>query len=92
MILDQNQMLWENKQALQQGFLLAVPKQSIPKTRNYMGGVDSMDQLKSAYQLDRRSKFRFYPRLFLDLLNVACVNTFIVYKKVRKYTAYSKIF
>ena len=27
-----------------------------------MGGVDLMDQLKLAYQLDRRLKFRFYLR------------------------------
>ena len=47
-----------------------------------MGGVDLMDQLKSAYQLDRRSKFRFYLRLFFDLFNVALVSSFIVYKKL----------
>ena len=47
-----------------------------------MGGVDMMDQLKSAYQLDRRSKFRFYLRLFFDLFDVALVNSFIVYKKL----------
>ena len=47
-----------------------------------MGGVDLMDQLKSAYQLDRRSNFRFYLRLFFDLFDVALVNSFIVYKKL----------
>ena len=46
-----------------------------------MGWVDSMDQMKSAYQLDRRLKFRFYLRLFFDLFDVAIVNSFIVYKK-----------
>ena len=35
-----------------------------------MSGVNLMDQLKSAYQLDQRSKFRFYLRLFFDLFNV----------------------
>ena len=44
-----------------------------------MDGVDFKDQLKSAYQLDRRSKFRFYLRLFFDLFDVALVNSFIVY-------------
>ena len=47
-----------------------------------MSGVDLMNQLKSAYQLDRRSKFRFYLRLFSDLFDVALVNSFIVYKKL----------
>ena len=46
-----------------------------------MSGVDFMDQLKSAYQLDERSKFRFYLRLFCNLFDVALVNSFIVYKK-----------
>ena len=47
-----------------------------------MGGVDLMDQLKSAYQLDQKSKFRFYLRLLFDLFDVALVNSFIVYKKL----------
>ena len=41
-----------------------------------------MDQLKSAYQLGRRLKFRFYLRLFFDLFDVALVNSFIVHKKL----------
>ena len=47
-----------------------------------MGGVDLMNQLKSAYQLDQRSKFQFYLRLLFDLFYVAFVNSFIVYKKM----------
>ena len=47
-----------------------------------MGGVDMMDQLKPAYQLDQKSMFRFYLRLFFDLFDVALVNSFIVYKKL----------
>ena len=47
-----------------------------------MGGVDLMDQLKSAYQLDRRSKFGFYLLFFFDLFHVALVNSFILYKKL----------
>ena len=47
-----------------------------------IGGVNLMDQLKSAYQLGRRLKFRFYLRLFFDLFDVALVNSFIVYKKL----------
>ena len=47
-----------------------------------MGGVDLMDQQKSAYQLDRRSKFWFYYHLFIDLFDVALLNSFIVYRKL----------
>ena len=46
------------------------------------GGVDLMDQLKSAYQLDWRPKFWFYLRLIFDLFNVTFVNSFIVHKKL----------
>ena len=41
-----------------------------------MGGVDLMDQLKSAYQLDRKSKFQFCLSLFFDQFNVPLVNFF----------------
>ena len=56
--------------------------QAIKTYNTYMGGVDLMYQLKSSYQLNRRSKFRFYLRLFFDLLNVAYVNAFISNKKL----------
>lgn len=42
--------------------------QAIKICNTYMVGVDLMDQLKSEYQLDRRSKFRFLIRLFLICL------------------------
>ena len=47
-----------------------------------MGGVNLMDQLKSADQLDQRSKFRFYLRLFFNLFDVALFNSLIVCKKL----------
>ena len=47
-----------------------------------VGGVYLMDELKSAYQLDRRLKFWFYLRLFFDQFDVALANSFIVYKKL----------
>ena len=46
----------------------------------HMGGVDLMDELQSAYRIDRRSKFRFNLRLFFDLFDVACVNSYIIHK------------
>jgi len=47
-----------------------------------MGGVDLMDQKTAAYRLDRKSKFRFYLRLFFDIIDVALVNSHIIYSKL----------
>ena len=54
----------------------------IKRYNSIMGGFDLMNQLNSAYQLDRRSKFQFYLCLFFDLFDVALVNPFIVYQKL----------
>ena len=51
-----------------------------------MGGVDLMDQLKSAYQLGGRSKFWFCLRLFFALFDVALVNSFIVHMENKDLT------
>ena len=42
--------------------------------KQVMGGVD----LIAAYHLDRKSRVRFYLRIFFDLMDVACVNSFVV--------------
>jgi len=47
-----------------------------------MGGVDLMDKKTAAYRLDRRSKFRFYLRMFFDLVDIALVNSHIVHTKL----------
>ena len=44
-----------------------------------MGGVDLIDQRTAAYHLDRKSRVRFYLRIFFDLMDVACANSFVVY-------------
>ena len=44
-----------------------------------MGGVDLLDQRVAAYRLDRKSKFRFYLRIFFDLMDIACTDGFIVF-------------
>ena len=60
-----------------------VPCPNIIKIyNNGMGGVDLMDQKTAAYRFDRKSKFRFYLRIFFDLLDVALVNSHIVYSKL----------
>ena len=47
-----------------------------------MGGVDLADQMKVSYQLDRRSKYRFYLRVFFDFLDLGVVNSNIIYNKM----------
>ena len=61
----------------------AVPCPIIVNTYNQsMGGVDLCDQYTAAYHLDRRSRCRFYLRIFFDLMDVAMVNSFIIYDKL----------
>ena len=43
------------------------------------GGVDRTDQRKAAYRLDRKSSVRFYLRIFFDLMDIACVNSYLIY-------------
>ena len=44
-----------------------------------MGGVDLMDQRTAAYRLDRNSPVRFYLRIFFDLMDIPCVNSYLIY-------------
>ena len=62
---------------------IAVPCPNIIQMYNKgMGGVDLMDQKTAAYRLDRKSKFRFYLRLFFDMMDVGLVNSHIIHTKV----------
>ena len=54
----------------------------IHEYNQHMGGVDLCDQMKVSYQVDRRSKFRFYLRIFFDFLNIGVVNSKIIYDKM----------
>ena len=47
-----------------------------------MGGVDAIDQKTAACRLSRKSKIRFYWRIFFDLIDIAIVNSYIVYAKL----------
>ena len=44
-----------------------------------MGGVDPMDQRTAAYRLDRKLSVRSYLRIFFDLIDIACVNSYLTY-------------
>ena len=47
-----------------------------------MGGVNLSHQMKVTNEVDRQSKFRFYLRVFFDFLDIAVVNSNIVYNKI----------
>ena len=51
-----------------------------------MGGVDSFDQLASSYRLLRRSK-KSWRCIFYDLIEVATINSFILFQEFRKENA-----
>ena len=44
-----------------------------------MCGVDLMNQRTAAYRLDRKSSIRFYLRIFFDLMDIPCVNSYLIY-------------
>ncbi|XP_050551667.1 piggyBac transposable element-derived protein 4-like [Spodoptera frugiperda] len=54
----------------------------VHKYNKNMGGVDLMDQKKVTYEVDRKSKIKYYLRLFFDLLDIAMNNSYIVYEKL----------
>ena len=56
-----------------------------------MGGVDLSDQMKVTYEVDRRSKFRFYLRVFFNFLDIAVVNSRIVYNKIESAPSLSSL-
>ena len=57
-----------------------VPYPNVVKLYNSsMGGVDLIDQRTVAYRLDRESSARFYLHIFFDLMDIACVNSYLIY-------------
>lgn len=48
----------------------------------YMGGVDLADQLKECYEIDHRAKYKYYLRIFFDIIDTAVCNSFIVFKDI----------
>ena len=58
------------------------PKAIMHYNKN-MGGVDLMDQRKSFYELDRKSKIKYYLRLFFDLLDISGHNSYVIYTECK---------
>ena len=44
-----------------------------------MGGVHLMNQRAATYRQDQKSYVRFYLRIFFDLMDIACVNSYFIY-------------
>ncbi|XP_051168535.1 piggyBac transposable element-derived protein 4-like [Leptopilina boulardi] len=64
---------------LKDGSRILVPCSVMVSDYNqHMGYVDKADQLKSTYQISRKSK-KWWPRLFWHLLDVAITNAYIIY-------------
>ena len=63
----------------------------IREYNTHMGGVDLCDQMKVSYEVNRRSKVRFYLRVFFDFLDISVVNSKIVYDKIQSTTAMSSM-
>ena len=58
----------------------SVPFSKVVKLYNSdMGEVYLMYQRTAAYHLDRKSSVRFYLRIFFDLMDITCVNSYLIY-------------
>ena len=63
----------------------------IQEYNQFMGGIDHSDQMKVTYEVDRRSKFRFYLRVFFDFHDIAVVNSKIVYNNIESTPSLSSL-
>ena len=54
----------------------------IQEYNQFMGGVNLSDQMKVTYKVDLWSKFCFYLCIFFDFLDIAILNSKIVYNKI----------
>ena len=55
----------------------------IREYNTYLGGVDLCDQMKVSYEVDRRSKVRFYLRVFFIFLDISIVISKLVYGNIQ---------
>ena len=44
-----------------------------------MGGFDCVDQRTAAYHLNRKSSVTFYLCIFFNLMDITCVNSYLIY-------------
>ena len=61
---------------------LKVPCPAIINEYNsHMNGFEIHDQLKTSYEIDRKSRFRYYLRILFNLMDSVVVNVHVIYKK-----------
>ena len=73
-----------NVERRQQGISerLKVPCPTIIKDYNsHVNGVDIHCQSKTSYEIDRKSRFRYYLRIIFDLMDSVVVNVHVICKK-----------
>lgn len=63
--------------------------EAISDYNKYMGGVDRMDQMHSAYNVARKSR-RWWIKLFYYFFDMTIINAFIIFKEVEKQNGVSK--
>ena len=63
----------------------------IQEYNQFMGCVDLSNQMKVIYEVDRRCKVIFYLRVFFDFLDIAVVNSKIVYNKIESTPSLSSL-
>ena len=54
----------------------------VEQYKNHIGGVDIMDQKKTTYQFDHRSKYKCYLRVVHDLIDIVINNAHVVFLKL----------
>lgn len=74
------------RQKTAEGFQrIKISQPEMIKTYNMnMSGVDLMGQKKVTYEIDRKSKVKFYLRIFFDLMDIAMNNAEFIYQTVMK--------
>ena len=68
---------WDNKA---KKFVEVLCPAAVTEYNYHMGGVDLFDMLSSLYRTDHKS-LKWYRRIFYWVLNVACINGWILYKR-----------
>ena len=60
---------------------MQVPRPALVKEYNsFMGGVDLHDMLVQLYRVNMKGR-RFYLRIVFHLINMACVNAWLLYRR-----------
>ena len=54
---------------------------TIKKYNSHVNGVDIHDDLKTSYEIDCKSRFWYYLRIFFDLMDSVVANAHVIYKK-----------